>query len=91
VPNKLFDYMAAGLAVVTSDAVPLKRIVEACGCGLVYQDRDVADLARALRRLRDATLRREAATRGRVAVQTTYHWERDVERLLDVVGSVVAG
>ena len=91
VPNKLFDYMAAGLAVVTSDAAPLKRIVEACGCGLVYQDRDAADLAHALRRLRDATVRREAAMRGRAAVQTTYHWERDVERLLDVVGSVVAG
>jgi len=90
VPNKLFDYMAAGLAVVTSDAAPLKRIVEACGCGLVYQDRDAADLARALRRLRDAKLRREAAMRGRVAVRTMYHWERDVERLLDVVGSVVA-
>lgn len=91
VPNKLFDYMAAGLAVVTSDAAPLKRIVEACGCGLAYQDRDAADLARVLRRLRDATVRREAARRGRVAVQTTYHWERDVARLLHVVGSVVAG
>lgn len=91
VPNKLFDYMAVGLAVVTSDAAPLKRIVEACGCGLVYRDRDAADLARALRRLRDATVRGEAAMRGRAAVQTTYHWERDVERLLDVVGSVVAG
>jgi glycosyltransferase involved in cell wall biosynthesis len=90
VPNKLFDYMAAGLAVVTSDAVPAKRIVEACGCGVVYQNRDAADLARALRQLRDATVRCVAANRGRVAIRTTYHWERDVDRLLALLATVVA-
>ncbi len=89
-PNKLFDYMAAGLAVVTSDAVPAKRIVEACGCGVVYQNRDAVDLARALRQLRDATARREAANRGRIAIRATYHWERDVDRLLALLATVVA-
>jgi glycosyltransferase involved in cell wall biosynthesis len=90
VPNKLFDYMAAGLAVVTSDAAPLKRIVEACGCGLVYRDRDAEECARALRWLGDATVRHEAAARGRAAVRTTYHWERDVDRLLALLADVVA-
>ncbi|HYK83086.1 MAG TPA: glycosyltransferase [Gemmatimonadales bacterium] len=90
VPNKLFDYMAAGLPVVTADAVPLKRIVESCGCGVVYRARDAADLARALRALRDAPARQLAASRGRAAVRGHYHWERDVDRMLALVASVVA-
>lgn len=36
IPNKLFDYMASCKPVVVSDAKPLKRIVEAENCGLVF-------------------------------------------------------
>ncbi len=89
VPNKLFDYMAAGLAIVTSDAAPLKRIVEACGCGRVYRERNTADLARALRELGDPLVRRDAASRGRTAVATTYYWERDIERMFALLDTVV--
>jgi glycosyltransferase involved in cell wall biosynthesis len=90
-PNKIFDYMAAGLPVVTSDATPLRRIVEATGCGRVFRDRDAAGLAQALRELGDAAVRRMAGERGRAAIRTTYNWERDVERLLAVLQAVVAG
>ena len=59
IPNKLFDYMAAGLAVVTSDATPAARVVSSTGCGLVFRDRNPGSLADALRRLQDS-----ASTRG---------------------------
>lgn len=89
-PNKIFDYMAAGLPVVTSDATPLKRIVEACRCGSVFRERDAAGLAQALRHLGDAAVRRAAGERGRAAIRTVYNWDRDVERLLEVLRGVVA-
>jgi glycosyltransferase involved in cell wall biosynthesis len=87
-PNKIFDYMAAGLPVVTSDATPLKRIVEACRCGLVFRERDAAGLAQALRELANGAVRRAAGDRGRAAIRTTYNWERDVESLLSVLQDV---
>jgi glycosyltransferase involved in cell wall biosynthesis len=40
IPNKLFDYMAAGLPVVTSSAIPAARVVRETGCGVVYQSQD---------------------------------------------------
>ena len=85
VPNKLFDYMAAGLAVVTSDARPAARIVHEAGAGLVYRHPDAADLARAIAALADGGRRLAFARQGRSAVRETYHWERDVERLLDAL------
>ena len=89
VPNKLFDYMAAGLAVVTSDARPAARIIRGTGAGLVYRHPDAAELAAAIERLADRDLRRACGERGRAAVRDTYHWERDAARLLETISRVV--
>ena len=35
IPNKLFDYMAAGLPVISSDARPCARILRSTGAGLI--------------------------------------------------------
>ena len=87
IPNKLFDYMAAGLPVVTSDAVPAARIVRGAGAGVVYRSGDAVDLATQLRPLFDLATRERMALAGRQAVRKTYNWERDVDVLLHVVRS----
>jgi glycosyltransferase involved in cell wall biosynthesis len=85
VPNKLFDYMAAGLAVVTSNARPAARIVREAGAGLVYRHPDAVDLERAIVDLVDPELRLACARRGQLAVRETYNWERDTTRLLNAL------
>ncbi len=45
VSNKLFDYMMAGLAVVTSDLTGLRSVVERAGAGLCYRPGSPTDLA----------------------------------------------
>jgi glycosyltransferase involved in cell wall biosynthesis len=90
VPNKLFDYMAAGLAIVTSDARPAARIIRETGAGLVYRHGDTAALARAIATLADPELRHACAQHGQVAVRERFHWERDVERLLAALQDAVS-
>ncbi|MBX7119756.1 MAG: glycosyltransferase [Gemmatimonadaceae bacterium] len=87
IPNKLFDYMAAGLCVVTSDAIPTKRVVEAEGSGIAYRSGDAAALATALETLWRAQDTHERGQRGRRAIRERYHWELDAERL----NAVMAG
>jgi glycosyltransferase involved in cell wall biosynthesis len=89
IPNKLFDYMAAGLAVLTSDAAPCKRIVRETGAGEVFRAGDAADLAAAIRRLSDPAVRHVAAAAGRHAIVERYNWERDGAVLRDVVRRIV--
>lgn len=91
IPNKLFDYMAAGLPVITSDARPAARIVRETRCGEVFRDRDCADLVGSIDRLLDPARRAEASAAGRSAIATKYHWEREVERLVEAVESSVRG
>lgn len=91
IPNKLFDYMACGIAVLTSDAKPAARVVKQTGAGEVYADRDPADLAAAIARLADVGHRSGCGARGRAAVAQRYNFSVDGARLIDAVESVVAG
>lgn len=89
IPNKLFDYMSNGLAVVTSDAKPAARIVREVGCGEVFRSEDGADLARALRSVADPAARAAMSERGRAAVLDRFNWGVDGTRLLGALEGLV--
>lgn len=90
IPNKLFDYMAAGLAVVTSEATPAARVVEAMGSGLVFRSGDGRQLAEMLLRLLDIPAWDRYCKAGQKAILSTYNWEADTRTLLEVVSMVGA-
>jgi len=87
-PNKVFEYVSAGVPVVASDLPELRRLVEGRGIGWTAdpaQPGQIADAIRtALRCKEDPEVQarvREAAGRLR--------WEIEKERLLDVYARLV--
>jgi glycosyltransferase involved in cell wall biosynthesis len=83
-PHKLFHYMALKKPVIVGDAVPLKRIVESEGCGLVVKSGDVGSMTQALEALAgDESMRREMGEAGYRAVHERYNWNRGIQPLLD--------
>jgi glycosyltransferase involved in cell wall biosynthesis len=89
IPNKIFDYMGLGLPVVTSDAIPLKRIVEEEKCGLVFKSGDANNLARVVVQMHSS---KEAfGKNGKASVFAKYNWAEDTKRLLVAVGKCVKG
>lgn len=90
IPNKLFDYMAGGLAVLTSDAKPAARVVRDTGAGVVFRHTDVGDCAEAIRRLSNAQTRARCGDSGRRAVASQFHWELDAERMQTALARVSA-
>ncbi len=79
-PNKLFEYLAAGLPVLVSDLPELRRIVETYGVGYVVDIHTLEALTAAMRRLaEDASLRRRLAARTRVAF-AAHSWAHLVSR-----------
>jgi len=81
-PNKIFEYTAAGVPIVVSDLPELRRIALGAGCGAVYEPFDATSLAAALRRVLDparyAEHRRAAQEFGAANV-----WENEREILVD--------
>lgn len=81
-PTKLFEYMAAGLAVITSDLPLSKEIVEAAGCGFVVPVEDLAIAVEKLSMLANNPQQAiELGVAGRTAVRRDYNWEQDANEL----------
>ena len=75
-PNKLFQYMAAGIPVVASDFPQVRAVVEGEACGLLVDTERPPAIAAAIERIIAAPLEAEAmGDRGRRAVEARYHWE----------------
>ena len=81
-PNKLFEYMMAGIPVVASDFEEMGRVVREEGVGTVCDPDDPQSIAAAVRAIiddPDAEARFRAATR--VAI-TRYNWDHEEQKLL---------
>jgi glycosyltransferase involved in cell wall biosynthesis len=88
IPNKLFDYMMLGLAVIVSDARPTARIVRDTGCGEVFRDRNVEDLARCITELDRPEQRARRGGNGSAAVRGRYNWTHDSRVLVETIEAV---
>lgn len=85
IPNKIFDYMLAGIPVLATEVLPIQRIIEETGCGVVCRDLDPTDIAEKLEYLRDPEVRQALGECGYQAVQEKYNWETDKQRLIGIV------
>jgi glycosyltransferase involved in cell wall biosynthesis len=85
-PNKLFEYMEAGVPMIVSDFPEMRRIVTETGAGIARDTSTPALLAAAIDELlaespdEKATRRR----RARTAAEGTYNWAVQSQQLLGV-------
>jgi glycosyltransferase involved in cell wall biosynthesis len=89
-PLKIFEYMAAGLPVVTTDCAPLRDYVKDGVSGFVVPPRDPAALADAILKLAaDRALAAEMGRRNREIAVREYDWKRHVDKLEALLTDVV--
>lgn len=83
-PLKVYEYLAAGLAVVASAVGQIPDVVRDGETGLLTPASDVAALTAALRRLvDDAPLRARLGAAGRELVVARHSWHRTVAGILE--------
>ena len=88
-PNKLFQYMAAGVPVVASDFPQVRDVVEGSGAGLVVDTADPRRVADGIRRvLADPVTARDMGARGRRAVAERFNWETSARSLRSVYAAL---
>jgi glycosyltransferase involved in cell wall biosynthesis len=90
-PLKIFEYMASGLPTITIGRPPLPEIVRDGAEGLLFRERDAADLARAIVRLaEDPALRAAMGARSRARVVDRYSWARHCETLERILQEITS-
>lgn len=89
IPNKLFDYMAVGLPVVTKKLKPIMKIIEKEYCGISVNDR-ASDAASDIENLlNDSELRKRFSQNGRAAMENDYSWKDEQNKILKRVDNMV--
>jgi glycosyltransferase involved in cell wall biosynthesis len=89
-PNKLFEYMAAGIPVIASDFPLWRKIIEDAGCGLLVDPLDTNAIATAIERLITNPAEAEAmGRRGRRAAEGNFNWANEEKTLLSFYASLL--
>jgi len=82
-PNKLFEYMAAGIPVIASDFPQWREILEEVECGVIVDPEDANAVAEAIDWLYSHPDEAEAmGQRGRQAVLDRFNWNSEFRTLL---------
>lgn len=84
-PNKLFEFMSAGIPVIASDFPLWRQIIEEIGCGLLVPPLNPKAIAEAIEYI--FTHPQEAENmgqRGREGVEKRYNWTREERKLLQL-------
>lgn len=90
-PLKLFEYMAAGTAVIASAVGQLTTVIQDGQNGLLTPPGDVSALAAALQRLlQDSALRAQLSSQARQDAVQKHSWEHYLSRLERLFSSVIS-
>lgn len=73
-PNKIYEYMAMGKPILTSDAKPMLRLIRKCRCGETFESNSVRDFADQIFRIRGSGI--PYGRNGLKAVEKKYNWAR---------------
>lgn len=81
-PLKLFEYMACGKAIVTSNIRGARELIEEHDCGLLFTPDDSHELSKAiLTILANKGIREKMGENGRLAVAANYTWESVAKKI----------
>ena len=84
-PNKMFEYMSAGIPVIASDFPLWREIIEGSDCGLCVNPGDPAAIAGAIDTLvADRPLAERMGRNGKRAVVNVYNWGQEEPKLISL-------
>jgi len=94
-PNKLFEYMATGLPIISPDLPVIRGIIEAYGCGILCDFASPESVAAAINGLLADPERYAAMAAASLRAAEEYNWETQEQVLVglyhELIGSAPGG
>ena len=81
-PNSLYLAMATGKPIITNNIGQIAEVTRQERCGIVIEELSPEEIAKAIQKLSDASLREEMGTNGRRAAELKYNWQSAEAELL---------
>ncbi len=87
-PNKMFEYMSAGIPVIASDFPLWKEIIEKNNCGICVDPTKADKIAEAINILcANDILASQLGANGRNAILNKYNWPNEANKLIELYQS----
>lgn len=89
-PNKMFEYMSAGIPVIASNFPFWKEIIEGNACGLCVDPLDPKAIAEAIDFIiKNPDRAKQMGENGKLAVQARYNWDIEAANLLKLYAKLL--
>jgi len=90
VPNKVFDYMALGLPILSGNLLPIKKIIEETRSGYIFDYQDSDSIVHQLLALKEQKLRDQLGMNGKIAVTQKYNWGVDFLNFTNIMNVYIS-
>ena len=84
-PNKMFEYMSAGIPVIASDFPLWKALIDRYQCGICVNPQKPEEIGVAIKWIMDNPKEAEQmGKKGRKAIEEKYNWPKEEKKLLNL-------
>jgi len=83
-PNKLYEYIHAGLPVISSDFPALKEVVEGYGLGCTFDPEEPESIAEAINGVLTDEQRYDTMKKNALEAARIFNWETESKKLLEI-------
>jgi glycosyltransferase involved in cell wall biosynthesis len=84
IPNRLFEYMYAHVAVIGESFPEIKRVIEKAACGLTVNSADSSEIANGIIALfKDQKALKRKQKSARAAIESEFAFEIELEKMID--------
>lgn len=87
-PNKIFDYFQAGIAVICAQQPEIKRLVVQYDCGVVMNDCSIEAIRSAVLQFKDNPIFLEKSKTQSKIAGTVEHWGEEKRKLLELINQI---
>src|SRR4030043_56925 len=82
-PNKLFDYISAGIPVIASRRIEVEKIVLGNNCGIIIPEITPQEISNAIKKLRDDRALLNKLKQNSVYASGSLNWENESKMVTD--------
>jgi len=88
-PNKLFDYLSAGIPVIAGSLPEVKKIVEENECGIIISDISPQEISNALIKVRDDHKYLNNLKKNAIHASEKLIWDKEAEKVRSIYSSLL--
>lgn len=90
IPVKVFEYMACGLPVISSELPLLRKLIGDEDCALLVKPGSVQEFAKAIKYLlNNSDIAEKMGSIGKMLIREKYNWEKEKQKLLQLYNELL--